>query len=114
MKQCAKCGKTEAVTSFYVTARWCKPCMKAYRLCKKYSLSQEQLDTMYINQDHKCVICEDFLANKAVIDRDHQTGKVRGLLCSSCNSLLGFAKDNTTILAKAIVYLAETSIKKKG
>jgi hypothetical protein len=39
------------------------------------------------------------------IDHDHQTGKVRGLLCGFCNSLLGYAKDDPATLESAIRYL---------
>ena len=39
------------------------------------------------------------------IDHDHVTGKVRGLLCHSCNLILGHAKDKVDILNSAIDYL---------
>ena len=45
----------------------------------------------------KCKLC---------IDHDHQTGRFRGLLCSSCNLGLGMLKDNPKILRNLIHYLA--------
>jgi hypothetical protein len=39
------------------------------------------------------------------IDHDHQTGRVRGLLCHKCNTMLGMAADNPRWLQKAIEYL---------
>jgi hypothetical protein len=39
------------------------------------------------------------------VDHDHVTGAVRGLLCSNCNLVLGYACDDVTVLQKAIGYL---------
>ena len=39
------------------------------------------------------------------IDHDHETGKVRGLLCLQCNTALGLLKDNPKVLKKALKYL---------
>lgn len=41
----------------------------------------------------------------AVVDHDHVTGKVRGLLCRQCNSALGFAGDNPERLERLARYL---------
>ena len=43
--------------------------------------------------------------NKAFVDHCHDTKKVRGLLCAKCNTLLGMAKDDVSILQNAITYL---------
>lgn len=57
-------------------------------------------------QGGKCDICgiskkEDRLH----VDHDHATGRIRGLLCHRCNSMLGLARDDTTILANGVKYL---------
>ena len=39
------------------------------------------------------------------VDHCHKTGKVRGLLCHSCNTALGLLKDNTDVMRLAINYL---------
>lgn len=39
----------------------------------------------------------------------NKTGKVRGLLCSNCNTLLGLCKENIEILNNAITYIKNTS-----
>lgn len=57
-----------------------------------------------------CQICgNEFTGREPVIDHCHESGKVRGLLCMSCNSMLGYAKDNMQVLAAAIEYLNSTA-----
>jgi len=53
-----------------------------------YSLSVEEFDIMAKDQNGCCAICLDFLA-KPEIDHCHSSGKVRGLLCHRCNSIVG-------------------------
>ena len=44
------------------------------------------------------------------VDHDHKTGKVRGMLCHACNTVIGHADDNVTILNSAIKYLEENKL----
>lgn len=74
----------------------------------KYGITEDEYLNMFSVQDNKCAICgKSFEETKAFVDHDHKTGKVRGLLCTKCNSVLGMADDNTEILNKAIKYLSE-------
>jgi hypothetical protein len=57
-------------------------------------------------QQGVCRICGDLMGSPHV-DHNHETGKVRGLLCRHCNSALGLFKDNLTTIAKALDYLTE-------
>lgn len=52
-----------------------------------------------------CKICGSFPKRKLSLDHDHKTGKIRGLLCNSCNMALGLFKDNTIFLLRASKYL---------
>ena len=63
----------------------------------------EDLDNMKKEQNNKCLICER--EDKLVVDHNHDSGEVRGLLCSHCNKLLGCARENTQTLKNAISYL---------
>ena len=79
------------------------------QLMHHYGISIIEYDALYKKQKGFCAICpkklpEGFSKNKHV-DHDHKKGIVRGLLCSSCNLLLGHAKDNPEILIKASKYL---------
>ena len=47
--------------------------------------------------------------NQAVIDHDHKTGKLRGLLCHQCNVGIGNFKDDINRLMNAILYLSRSS-----
>lgn len=80
---------------------------------KEFGLTREEYDRMLLEQNGKCSICDVELAlagsknclEKAHIDHCHRTGKIRSILCCGCNSGLGFFKDNTDTLKKAIQYL---------
>ncbi len=85
---------------------------RKYRLAL-YGLTQDDFNKMLENQKGVCAICVlpetaiDKYGNLLVlsVDHCHKTGKVRGLLCSRCNHLLGNAKDEVTILLRAVEYL---------
>lgn len=76
-------------------------------LRKKYDISLEQYNQMVKNQGGLCWICEQ--ESDLVVDHDHDTGKVRGLLCNLCNTSLGGFKDSISSLEKAIKYLQENA-----
>ncbi len=58
------------------------------RLKRKYGLTEADLDAMKNEAANKCALCDREV--KLVIDHDHSTGRVRGLLCGQCNTLLGW------------------------
>lgn len=73
---------------------------------KLYRITLKDYNKLLINQNNKCFICGGVDDKKTLsVDHDHRTGKVRGLLCIRCNRLLGYARDNPTILHSAELYL---------
>ena len=76
---------------------------------KKYGLTRETWDAMIIAQNGLCGICANPMVKhrEPCIDHCHDTGKVRGLLCVSCNLGLGKFEDSTEILSRAILYLTK-------
>lgn len=70
----------------------------------KYSISTEDFDNLVFRQSGKCAICETEMFPPNV-DHCHTTGKIRGLLCRSCNTGIGFLKDSPKILISAARYL---------
>ena len=83
------------------------------RLFARFStLHSKQVDKvrkyLYLHQENRCAICgvkEDDCGKKLALDHCHKTDRVRGLLCTNCNILLGYAKDEKRLLVNAIKYL---------
>lgn len=76
-----------------------------YRLKKLYGITENEYQELYRLQAGACKICSVMVNNRLHIDHDHETGKVRGLLCGSCNRGIGMFKDNATLLRKAANYI---------
>jgi hypothetical protein len=66
-----------------------------------------------IEQNNRCAICFEVFTKTPHIDHDHETNEFRGLLCRSCNHLLGNARDKILILENAIQYLKRYGVKMK-
>jgi len=82
------------------------------KLFAKYGITLDQYDEMLEAQGSVCAICKgaqksgkNGAVQRFAVDHDHITGKVRGLLCTNCNTALGKFQDNVEILNIAIAYL---------
>ena len=135
-KKCSHCKETYPRNPKFFYKRntavdgldfWCKNCKKEYdnkhneiKRLEKYDMTTKEYEKMRIEQGNKCAICGidfDYLnkikkdivprTGKPRIDHDHRSGKIRGLLCSDCNIVLGCFKDNPIIILKVINYLRE-------
>lgn len=85
-------------------ARYLRVC----NLRNKYGITEADYDLTLDRQGGGCAICgrRECATKKALaVDHDHVTGKVRGILCGSCNRALGLMKDSPDLLAKAAEYL---------
>lgn len=82
-------------------------------LRRQYGLSKQEFDDMRAQQEYRCKICGaeegTWKANAArlVVDHCHATGRIRGLLCPSCNRGLGQFEDQPLRLLAAVTYLTE-------
>ncbi len=74
------------------------------RKCR-YGLSEKQQSMLA----EKCEICGSNV--KLVIDHDHETNTMRGVLCNGCNTGLGFFKDDVDSLRQAVKYLNDKGVK---
>lgn len=70
----------------------------------RYGITIADYDRMVKNQKYKCRICKE--KKKLVVDHNHTTGRVRGLLCFKCNAAIHIL-ENPPMLASAQSYLAE-------
>lgn len=73
-----------------------------------YKITVEQYNYLLKEQKNKCAVCrEEFSKNprRWGIDHDHQTHRIRGILCSNCNSTLGYSKENIRRLQRCLAYL---------
>ena len=78
------------------------------RLLRNYGLTKEEFDKLLADQDGRCRGCgTDSPGTKGwCIDHCHQSGRVRALLCTRCNSALGLTGDNPATL-RALAEFAE-------
>lgn len=65
----------------------------------------EIIEAIWLAQDKKCAICSVSIELNDHVDHDHDTGKIRGILCENCNPGLGQFKDNPILLERAAIYL---------
>lgn len=82
----------------------------AIEIKRRYGLSLEDYNKMLMTQGMKCAICDtqhdsSKKRGRLYVDHCHTTGKVRALLCSAHNSMLGYAEDRVETFEKAIAYL---------
>lgn len=87
---------------------------RAWRLHlkKAYGMTVADYDRMVREQGGQCFICGPNAktyrkAKLLCVDHDHQTGRVRRLLCDRCNRLIATADEDPTILRAAALYVSE-------
>lgn len=78
------------------------------KLIKKYGLSTEQYQAILLSQNGVCAICQKPPRPGTQLDVDHchGSGRVRGLLCRTCNAGLGLFRDNPEMLRVAARYVS--------
>lgn len=86
-----------------------------HSLMKKYGLSLEEFDALWIVFKGRCGICDIQMKlpenrqgqslDVVAVDHDHKTGNIRGLLCNACNKGLGLFRDSIYNLEKAKEWL---------
>src|SRR5208282_2964797 len=118
---CRKCGETNSAEFYGIQRGECKSCTRARtsryqtgnstfnrkrHLRRAYGITPERYDEMLAAQHGLCALCgKPPDGEKLMVDHNHETDEVRGLIHRFCNSLLGFAREDETILFAAIKYI---------
>lgn len=104
---------------YALTREWLKKHPEKAKLYNKikrlkvYSLTFEEHDALVITQDGRCAICK-MVPKVLVVDHSHVTGRVRGLLCHSCNMALGHVEKVLGWCDEATQYLEKTQTTHKA
>lgn len=131
LKRCTTCKlEKEARRDFYLNQgrprAECKSCVlerrkrehtpelrRRWNLKTLYGLTPEEFERRFNSQGRRCLGCgTDQKSGRGigwVVDHDHKTKKFRGILCNSCNLILGHAKDSPNRLHNLACYLRERS-----
>ncbi len=72
---------------------------------KRYGMTPEEYSSLLEVQKGGCAVCGKKCTRRLAVDHDHETGRVRGLLCMPCNTAIGSLRDSPALVAKAVVYL---------
>lgn len=109
---CVKCEQEKIASEYYLKDRngrrdtTCKACRIIAQREKTLGVTQEQYLEMFTQQKGRCGICNSRLYSKRykafAVDHCHDTGRIRGLLCTNCNTGLGLFKDDPVALQRAI------------
>lgn len=92
---------------------------KRGRLKMVYGFDRGEFDRILAEQGGVCAICRlpprggSHVANSLHVDHDHGTGRVRALLCNSCNHGIGHFRDNADLCRAAANYLERHGAKPK-
>ncbi len=133
MKKCKDCGKRKRLSEFtprsersgHYTVN-CKDCRskdsqeyrrknrsdvrvyeKSSKLKIAYGITLNEFNEILKRQGERCAICRTNRPSGRGfgVDHDHKTGRIRGILCHSCNTGIGLLKDSPKLLEKALKYL---------
>jgi Recombination endonuclease VII len=107
---------------YYHKSRLRRQKQQAAYVLRKYGLSMDLLEAMLGAQNGRCAICrkgwaeckaakrvqhEAMFLHYLYVDHDHQSGRVRGLLCNACNTAIGLFEEDPARIGAAAAYLSE-------
>lgn len=91
--------------------QYLKEFKRPYILKNKYGITLNQWNELRQKQNYECAICgihENDNKKSLAIDHNHETGEIRGLLCTTCNTGIGLLKDDIKLVEKALKYLLKS------
>jgi hypothetical protein len=84
---------------------------RGYRLKERFRVGEPYIQRMIELQTGLCPVCLDDRARH--IDHDHETGRVRGVLCPGCNTGMGQLGDDPVALRRAADYLSGVLVRSR-
>jgi hypothetical protein len=111
IKLCIHCKERKPIEDFYVRGNrgssWCKGCIRLGAVMNRYGITKEEFESL--PSGDSCPLCLTNYSDTVipVIDHDHATGKVRGIICCFCNYALGRILDNEDTALRMHEYLKE-------
>lgn len=138
MKTCARCKEAKSASEFHKNRRVKDGLQRQCRACaaseyqrymndkwieRTYGITGEEYQQMLTSQNGRCAICSRTPqetgrrrngSQRLSVDHDHASGRVRGLLCASCNTMLGMARDEADVLRSAAEYLSQAVVGAKS
>lgn len=98
---CARCGGLMR----YISNGTCIECERRRHLHRSYGITAGEHAAILASQGGVCAICSVAAGRQWVVDHDHETGKLRGILCDYCNRGLGWFGDRADVLRLAAEYI---------
>jgi hypothetical protein len=91
----------------YQTKFYADPVRQLESRCRRFGITPGAYLLLLLRQGKVCAICEsdDWGHKGPMIDHCHSSGRVRGVLCHSCNVGIGHLRDNPATLRSAAAYL---------
>lgn len=108
--RCGRCRRRKKDSLFRKDKKLCKECERARNASKRYGLNRDEYKESKKIRFCQCCNRKFAKGRKRVIDHCHTTEKFRGVICNSCNIILGHSKDSTEILKRVIEYLNKAEI----
>jgi hypothetical protein len=104
--RCKKCHTSQSREQYQANHSRERARQRSYNLRINYGLTTAEYDSLLEEQGGGCAICSGTDSERRLaVDHCHDTGKVRGLLCTACNVSLGRFKDDPELLVSAAIYL---------
>jgi hypothetical protein len=101
-RECGECTRKKNLHSWHKKTPEQK---RDKQLRFKYGINTEKFNRFLAQQSGGCCICGKEIDRKGGVDHDHNTGKIRGILCSHCNAAIGHMNDDVSLLRRAITYI---------
>ena len=116
LRLCFPCKTIKPLSEYYLSNtrrdglnNHCNECERNVNYKRRYGITLEEYNKMLAAQSGQCAICSKqnnhaYGKTNLSVDHDHETGRVRGLICHTCNQGLRYLEDKE-FFSKAIKYI---------